>query len=400
VMEVVTINVKENSTLPSDNTSADLTSVDYSILGNGSAANNDSNSTNSNNNNSSNSNFTSFSHSRPYSSFHDDGYPIPAGNGIIEEFQGVNSTRVRLRHCTGKTYVTGPEQTTFIVGLSLIIGIAVTYIVFVLPYLVAELNVIFCIVFGWSSIVNVSTMLLAAFTNPGIYPRRSAGQIDELLKEKGITSDPYRHRGGYRVIDALERKLSVKGQKVTVKYCTTCHFWRPPRASHCNVCDNCVANFDHHCGWIGNCVGKGNYRYFVIFVGMTTFNILFILATCITHIVLHIQSYKDRMEESGTKYNWEDAARATLSDTPPHNVAISGMLGFICFFLSYAMVGFTGVTCANLVQGLTTHEQNRLAPATIYSNGHFQNFLLTCCGPVWPSYIDESRVDLPATCDQ
>ena len=41
--------------------------------------------------------------------------------------------------------------------------------------------------------------------------------------------------------------------------------YQPPNAVHCPECDVCVEGYDHHCPWMGTCIGSRNYAPFLLF---------------------------------------------------------------------------------------------------------------------------------------
>jgi len=49
-------------------------------------------------------------------------------------------------------------------------------------------------------------------------------------------------------------------------YCNDCQRVKPPHYHHCKVCSTCIKKMDHHCPWVGNCVGERNRKYFYQFL--------------------------------------------------------------------------------------------------------------------------------------
>lgn len=65
----------------------------------------------------------------------------------------------------------------------------------------------------------------------------------------------------------MQKYMDILNGRITrVKYCEECDIYRPPRTIHCGLCGCCIERLDHHCPWIGTCVGKRNYKYFLFFL--------------------------------------------------------------------------------------------------------------------------------------
>jgi len=66
-----------------------------------------------------------------------------------------------------------------------------------------------------------------------------------------------------------------------MSYCKSCKILRPPRAFHCTDCGVCVEVHDHHCPWVGTCVGHRNVKYFCGFLFWTATHALITFLICL-----------------------------------------------------------------------------------------------------------------------
>jgi hypothetical protein len=58
------------------------------------------------------------------------------------------------------------------------------------------------------------------------------------------------------------------------RFCSQCNIDQPIRTKHCKHCKGCISTFDHHCIWIGNCIGERNKWLFFVFLFSQIFTLV------------------------------------------------------------------------------------------------------------------------------
>mmetsp|Transcript_23885 Transcript_23885/g.27068 ORF Transcript_23885/g.27068 Transcript_23885/m.27068 type:complete len:509 (-) Transcript_23885:199-1725(-) len=206
--------------------------------------------------------------------------------------------------CLGTKWMGGCDYKhgafTFILAQAIII----TSIIFPLRYVGEHYSYAPMVIAIILHIILSAFFIKASGMDPGIVPRYYE-EPQPYCKEES-ESNVFKRRRHERHLGHIQK----------IKFCETCRVYRPPRASHCSDCNNCVEELDHHCPWIGTCVGKRNYRYFFGFIVVSFLQGLVLLPMCLLELIVRTNNIAD---ESGDR---ETAVFEAIAENPASLILI------------------------------------------------------------------------------
>ncbi|PWN27374.1 zf-DHHC-domain-containing protein [Jaminaea rosea] len=236
----------------------------------------------------------------------------------------------------------------FLASLFVTLALGGLWLGFEAPYQWREASPAIPLIFGYLFAGTVVNMGVTAGRDPGVLPRG----VDEepiLALPDGDDQDTSRRNDALAI--PMPRIVRVRnGRDLTVKWCETCRLYRPPRASHCRVCDNCVEAIDHHCTFLNTCIARRNYMSFFAFLGLA-------LATCAYGVVfcaLHLYWLTLPSDSPSGRGGGKSGLGGALGTSP-----MSGVLFVLILLVMGPLTTLTSYHVRLIMMGRSTVEQVR-----------------------------------------
>ncbi|XP_015349806.1 palmitoyltransferase ZDHHC19-like [Marmota marmota marmota] len=120
----------------------------------------------------------------------------------------------------------------------------------------------FAQVIAFLFLVTFGSLVSLNFSNPGILHRGSLEQDPEAAYIAWIYQKAF-----------------------WIPWCPHCSFHCPPRTFHCEYCNICMEEFDHHCMWVNHYVGHCNSQLFLLLLESLCLYLGAVLVRCIMFLV-------------------------------------------------------------------------------------------------------------------
>jgi len=128
--------------------------------------------------------------------------------------------------------------------------------------------------------------------------------------------DPNNTAKGYAGSPARYMTVMVKGQQIKLKWCPTCYIWRPPRASHCGLCNNCYGMSLLHLIF--------NIRISLLALAMQFFKFTLLCRSC---CFLSDYVFSSSLDNNPLSWDWHPCSKMVL----PSSILFTKKLGRIFF---------------------------------------------------------------------
>ena len=244
------------------------------------------------------------------------------------------------------------------------------FLIFIADFITKKISFIIPLIIFILYLITVSLLIIASFCDPGI--------MLSFPLEKRI------------IEDRKECKIFQLGYIKNYKYCETCSLIRPCRSTHCGDCNNCVEKFDHHCPWIGACVGKRNYQYFYFFLFFLNFLICLIIIFCLYYLIKRISEVVEENNSYAEPIKIKNIASYSLTEVI--------MSLYIIIYEGIVMIFVTGLFIYHtklILQNMTTKEDIKFFWKNPQGNPFFRtNKKINIINSLFPQKQKKSLIDI------
>ncbi|KAF8292000.1 putative palmitoyl acyltransferase 8 [Trypanosoma cruzi] len=268
-----------------------------------------------------------------------------------------------IRVCFGGALCFGPDYAFMIATMLLIVVCSLLFLIYT-TLLGAR------VVCGCGAVVTLGFMFRCATIDPGICPKDASLLEGAPPREAPVEEVFY--------VDAHGREQHASVER---KWCYCCNNYRPLRAIHCRFCDVCIARRDHHCPWVGTCVGERNYRFYFLFLWSTL---------CLTLTVLTggIWSLVGRMKALSREVSYANRSAFLGALAETHFVEpLLVLVAIVTCCLVFPLVAYHTMLVA---RNMTTVEEMRRESGQVhyYDRGYcLENMKASLCAPIPPSNL-------------